>query len=235
MTALDACCGTGFLSYHLIARVKPKHLSLIDVSPDELECARDLLRSMDGDRIDFVCADMADPSVASDPFDLVIGNSFLHHFPNVPAALETIYSLVRPGGWFVGLHEPSPVAVPLESGEIRHLAAYSISPRRYLSKLRHRPSPTVRPGATDVWMFEPGSIQKLLKEAGFEEVRVIRRYIARPFLMGAMRLHLSPERRALTEFELRALRVAIKLDDLLVRSAPKAFFGGFAFAARRPT
>ena len=86
-----------------------------------------------------------------------------------------------------------------------------------------------------MWMFEPGSIQKLLKEAGFEEVRVIRRYIARPFLMGAMRLHLSPERRALTEFELRALRVAIKLDDLLVRSAPKAFFGGFAFAARRPT
>ena len=234
MAVLDACCGTGFLTYHLLARISPKHVSLVDLSPDELACARDLIEPLGGDRIDFVCADLTDPTVAAEPADVVIGNSFLHHFPNVPAALETVHSLVRPGGWFVGLHDPSPVAVPLESGDLRHLVAYTLSPGRYMRTLRHRPSPTVRTGATDVWMFEPGSIEALLKEAEFDDVRIVSRYVARPFLVGAMGLHLSEERSSLSQRETTALRASLKLDDLLARVVPKRVSGGFAFAARRP-
>ncbi len=233
LRVLDACCGTGFLSYHLLAHVTPRELVLVDISAEELADAERLLSGASDERLQFVCADLADAGVATKPFDVVIGNSFLHHFPDVPVALSTIHSLVCPGGWFVSLHEPTPAAVPLESGQLRHLIAYTLSPRRYMNRLRHRGPGPVREGTADVWMFDPDDVARMLVEAGFTEVLISRRYVVRPFLVAALGLGLSSQRPRLSLLKTRLLAAAVRIDELLARVLPNAAFGGFAIAARR--
>src|SRR3954470_10147852 len=76
LDVLDACCGTGFLSYHLTRRVTPRSLTLLDVSPEEVAEAERLVGS--GARSSV--GDLAEPPLERDAFDVVIGNSFLHHF-----------------------------------------------------------------------------------------------------------------------------------------------------------
>ncbi len=233
LRVLDACCGTGFLSFHLLAQVTPRELVLVDISADELADAQRLLRVSSEQSVQFVCADLAEAGVATQPFDVVIGNSFLHHFSDVPAALSTIHSLVRPGGWFVSLHEPTPAAVPLESGQLRHLIAYTLSPRRYMNRLRHRGPGPVREGTADVWMFDPDEVARLLVEAGFTDVVISRRYVVRPFLVAAFGLGLSSNSPRLSRLKTGIFAGAVRFDDLLARVLPKAAFGGFAISARR--
>lgn len=229
LRVLDACCGTGFLSYHLLARASPRSLTMLDVSADEVRAAQQLV----GPGAEAVVGDLA----ATDglgQFDVVMGNSFLHHFPAVPDVLASILRLTRPGGTFIGLHEPTPAALPWESGDPRQVASFLLSRRRYMNGTRHSGPGPVRHGTTDVWIFEPDDMRRLLEDAGFTGVRVLPRYLVRPFLMAALGLHLNERRPRLTRFESLLLRAAVRVDSLLRRVLPAGAFGGVAFVARRP-
>ena len=230
LDVLDACCGTGFLSYHLTRRVTPRSLTLLDVSPEEVAEAERLV----GGGARAAVGDLADPPLEEGAYDVVIGNSFLHHFPDVPEALRACRRLVRPGGVFAGLHEPTPAALPAESGDPRHVAAYLLSRRRYMVRMRHRGPGPVRPGTTDVWLFEAEELERLLAGEGFTDVRVRPRYLLRPFLVAALKLHLDERRPRLSDREARWLRGTVRLDAALRRVLPPGAFGGLSFAARRP-
>ena len=233
---MDACCGSGFLSYHLVQWADPGSLTLLDVSREELRSAERLIREtrFDRSRLSVECADLTDASPAGAPFDLVVGNSFLHHFPDVPAVLRSAFRLTRPGGWFAGLHEPTPAALPWESGDLRQVAEYFLFRDRYLGRGRHDESGSVREGTTDVWLFDARRLRQLLTDAGFVDVRVVSRYLLRPFFVAALGLHLSDERPRLTGRQERGLLLACRLDAVLRRVLPAGAFGGLAFAARRP-
>jgi SAM-dependent methyltransferase len=231
LDVLDACCGTGFLSHHLTQRVRPRSLTLLDVSPEEVREAERLVGS---GRAGGVVGDLAHPPLAPGSFDVVIGNSFLHHFPDVPAALDAVGRLARPGGLVIGLHEPTPAALPLESGDPRHVAAYLLSRWRYLRRMRHRGPGPVRPGTTDVWLFQARELEALLRAQGFVDVRVQPRYLLRPFVVAMLGLHLHEGRPRLTPAESRWLRATVRLDAALRRVLPPDAFGGLSFVARRP-
>jgi 2-polyprenyl-3-methyl-5-hydroxy-6-metoxy-1,4-benzoquinol methylase len=238
MTVLDACCGSGFLSYHLLARAHPRELTLLDVSPEEVMEAELLVNNPANgglQNIVAVCADLAEVRLRSKHYDVVVGNSFLHHFPDVPTVLATIRQLVRPGGVLVGLHEPTPAAVPLESGDLRHVIAYFLLGSRYLRRMRYRGPGLVRVGTTDVWMFKPDDLRRLLVDAGFEEVRVLPRYLLRPFVVAALGLHLSEQRPCLSRFQSALLSATVTIDAVLRRILPARAFGGLSFVAWRPT
>jgi SAM-dependent methyltransferase len=237
MNVLDACCGSGFLSYHLLARAHPRELTLLDVSPEEVREAELLVASRDGERpqgVVAVCGDLAEVHLQANHYDVVVGNSFLHHFPDVPGVLATIRQLVRPGGLLVGLHEPTPAAVPWESGDPRHVIAYFLLRKRYLRRIRYSGPGPVRDGTTDVWMFEPDDLQRLLVAAGFEQVRVLPRYLLRPFVVAALGLHLSAENPRLSTLQSTLLRATVAIDAILRRMLPARAFGGLSFVARRP-
>jgi SAM-dependent methyltransferase len=238
LDVLDACCGSGFLSYHLLQRAHPRSLTLLDVSPDELREAERLIEGISApiasSDISVVCGDLADSHLPGGRFDVVLGNSFLHHFHDVRAALAAIRDLARPGGLVIGLHEPTPTAVPLESGGLAHVVAYAVRRQWYLRKIRHRGPGPVRAGTADVWLFEANDLRTLLTEEGFVDVHVLPRYLLRPFVTAALNLNLSRDRPRLQPWQARAVSATVRADALLRRILPERSFGGLSFVARRP-
>lgn len=91
-------------------------------------------------------------------FDLVIGNSFLHHLPDVPAALREMQRVCKPGGYAVVLHEPN-VYAPFWQ-------AFPVSLYKNMSKTS---DPT---NFTDLWYFSAQDMRALLAEAGFRQAVV---------------------------------------------------------------
>jgi SAM-dependent methyltransferase len=236
LRVLDACCGSGFLSYHLLKRAMPASLTLLDVSRDELAQARDLVV---GDRLDLrnvstVCGDLVEAVGMTEHFDVIVGHSFLHHFPDVRAVLAATFDLLRPGGLFIGLHEPTPVALALESGRAQEVLAYFLIRQRYLRGMRHPGPAPMRDGTTDVWIFNPTDLRKLLIDQGFAGVRIVPRYLLRPFLVARLGLYLGADRPRLSRLESRLLMTAVRLDRVLQRALPARVFGGLSFVAQRP-
>jgi SAM-dependent methyltransferase len=234
LDVLDACCGTGFLSYHLLQRSAPRSLTLLDVSPIEVEAARTLVAGMaPGIDLEVRCADLAE-SEAIGAFDVVIGNSFLHHFPDVPQTLATVRHLVRPGGRLVGLHEPAVGALAWEAGGVRAPLGLLFARERWVRRMRYAGDGSVRPGTTDVWIFAADDLRGLLERAGFVDVVVEPRYLIRPYVVALLGLHLRPGRERLSRVEQVLLRTSLRIDAALREVLPERVFGGLSFSARRP-
>lgn len=106
--ALDLGAGTGFASEQVLKVLGGRVTRLVcqDLSPDMLAQCRsriDLLTA----HASYVSGDLEALSQGSGRFDLVVTNAMLHHLIDVPAFLENVSRLVRPGGFYVAGHEPS--------------------------------------------------------------------------------------------------------------------------------
>jgi SAM-dependent methyltransferase len=238
LDVLDACCGSGFLSYHLLARASPRMLTLLDLNPVEVRYAEQLVSTSASEKRPHVVAlagDLGTNELPEAHFDVVIGNSFLHHFADVPAILAKIFRLLRPGGLFVALHEPTPAAVPWESGDPRYVAAYLLRRERFWRGARYGGPGLLREGTVDVWMFEARELAELVAAQGFVQSRVLPRYLVRPFAVALLGLHLSEERPRLTSLQALILRSTVRTDAVLRRLLPVGVFGGLSCIARRPT
>jgi SAM-dependent methyltransferase len=232
---LDVACGSGFLSFHLLQRIRPSSLTLLDISSAEVHAAEQLLsdHALAVDQLRTATGDIAHPPLEPERFDVVAGNSFLHHCPDVPKVLRALRSLLRPGGRLIGLHEPTPLAAPLELGSPLHVLAAWILQARYFRRLRPSAPPSVVSGTTDVWMFPISDLERLLADAGFSEVRVQPRYLLRPLRVAREQMHLSEDKPRLSDSEAERLQRSVRLDERLRRVLPARFFGGLAFSARR--
>lgn len=235
-TILDACCGAGFLSYHLLKRVTPRALTLVDISEEEVHEAELLLTgdsSRGGLSLEFRTEDLASSGIAPESFDIVIGNSFLHHFPDVPTFLAQTLKMLRPGGMFIGLHEPAPAAIVWESGHLRPLLGFLSHGEGWIDTLRPDAG-IATPGSGDVWLFNAADIATMLRDAGFVDVRVRPRYLLRPLLVALLQMHLTPMRPRLSWWQRGLLRAAVASDAALASVAPSCWFGGVCFCACRP-
>jgi ubiquinone/menaquinone biosynthesis C-methylase UbiE len=85
-------------------------------------------------------------------FDLIIGNSFLHHFHNVGKVLSHFASLLNIGGRFISLHEPTTIASLVESGKLLRYPLAIIFPELINDVIRYKYKG--EPDSTDIWMFE---------------------------------------------------------------------------------
>jgi len=94
---LDYGCGPGYLTEYLLDR-GAVHVTGIDISEGEIEQARERARE-DGtaDRSTHLVADAHDLEFPDDSFDLIVGDSILHHL-DLKVALEEIRRVLRPGG-----------------------------------------------------------------------------------------------------------------------------------------
>ena len=93
-TALDIGCGTGQLTRLLTQH--GKHVTALDFAPGMLAFARE----HHGDVIaDFVCADAETLPFADNHFDLVFSNFALQWCESLPALLQNLLRVLKPGGW----------------------------------------------------------------------------------------------------------------------------------------
>lgn len=153
-STLELACGTGYLARVLFPRIAPKSMTYhCDISSQQLSSFH-LNNREPHLRIPVQCS-IDDLPFSTCSFDVVIGNSFLHHLPNVPGALSSICRVLRPDGVLVLLHEPSETANFFES-----------FPIPLIRGVRGTPS------LTDIWIFDSSKIEALLMDLGFKEVNI---------------------------------------------------------------
>jgi ubiquinone/menaquinone biosynthesis C-methylase UbiE len=94
---LDYGCGPGYLTKYLLENGAVS-VTGIDVSEGEIEQARESARR-DGfdDRSSFLVADAHATGFPDDSFDLIVGDSILHHL-DMQLALRELRRILRPGG-----------------------------------------------------------------------------------------------------------------------------------------
>ena len=220
---LEMCGGTGFLSYHLLKRCKPGSYTINDISLHEMELAKSLLsQSRLDDEVNWVLGDMHYVDFKR-RFDVIIGNSFLHHFHNVPQVLARCASLLNRNGMFISLHEPTPMSTVVEGGKILAYPFAVAFPQliNEIARLRYKGLPS----NTDIWMFEVRQLREVALQAGFARVKFIPWGLMRPTVVQRGGLHLGECKPSLSFSEVSMLSRAIRLDSMLNRLLPSRFFG----------
>ena len=94
---LDYGCGPGYLTNYLLDH-GAVHVTGIDISEGEIEQAREQAeRDGVADRCTHLVADAHNLPFEDDSFDLIVGDSILHHL-DMEIALREIRRVLRPGG-----------------------------------------------------------------------------------------------------------------------------------------
>jgi ubiquinone/menaquinone biosynthesis C-methylase UbiE len=153
---LDACCGQGHVG-RFIAHEFGASVAFCDLSSNQLSFLRDRLsEEPNNPRLTVHETDICNLPFPDRAFDIVVGHSFLHHLPDVSAALTEMRRVLKKGGTAAFLHEPGLGAAFWESFPL---------------SLIKDTSPTS--GFTDLWQFSPSDLRRLALEAGYADVRVI--------------------------------------------------------------
>jgi ubiquinone/menaquinone biosynthesis C-methylase UbiE len=92
---LDVCCGRGYLGQFFME--KGCHVTFCDLSPFQLTELKNRLANSEY-KYDVIEANVEALPFEDGKFDFVVGNSFLHHFQNVPKGLSEITRMIRSGG-----------------------------------------------------------------------------------------------------------------------------------------
>lgn len=233
LDVLDLCAGTGYLSYHLLKRVTPKSLTLLDISQKELTMAKSLLDDAFPDNnAEYLAADFQQLGSAK-KYDIIIGNSFLHHFYDMPSAIKKIYTLLNPSGVFATLHEPTPMAVAVESGQRKLILKALFSQADYMERMRFEGDGVRNGEGCDVWIFQPSELKELFKRNGFEIIGTANSNFLKPYTMARHNLHAESAKPELSESEQQQIRRAIRLDHALKNILPKSFWGSVSLKATK--
>lgn len=160
---LEVGCGTGALTLPLLERLPGLRLRACDISSRALEVAS--RRCAAFANASFEMADLVHAPFPAAEFDVVIGNSVLHHMP-LRESLNAIHRALRPGGRII-FFEPNMLnpQVALE----RHV--------RWIGRLLD-----TTPGET---AFIRHRLRKDLVEAGFREVHIEPFDFLHPAIPGA--------------------------------------------------
>jgi len=114
---LDLGCGDGILGAAILGEYPSARGVLIDFSEPMLHQAREQLKEY-ADQLRFENLDYGSPSwihpvQAYAPFDAIVSGYSIHHQPDERKreVYEEIYSLLKPGGWFINIEHVSSAAM----------------------------------------------------------------------------------------------------------------------------
>lgn len=98
-TILEIGCGTGSTALLLANNVK--HITGSDIAANMIRIAQDKVEKDGIGNVDFVVGDIFDPVNEVGPFDAVLAHNLMHLVEEVPASLNRINGLLKPGGLFI--------------------------------------------------------------------------------------------------------------------------------------
>jgi ubiquinone/menaquinone biosynthesis C-methylase UbiE len=232
LNILEVCAGTGFLTYHLLKRSRPKLFIANDISSQELEQSKKFLSKYEFYKnIKWNKEDVYKINLKQ-KIDLIIGNSFLHHFYDVGKALQNFANLLPKGGTFISLHEPSETAAIIESGKLYAypLAIFFPGLMNDIIRLKYRNS---KIDYTDVWMFKKRKISELALNSGFSKVKIYPWNLVRQIYVAKNSMHLNKTKPKLLDNEVRGLKRAIYLDSYINKFLPWRFFSSLMIVCEK--
>ncbi len=113
---LDLGCGDGILGAAILGEYPSSRGVLADFSEAMLEQAREQLKEYAG-QLAFENVDYGDPAWVNrmqmyGPFDAIVSGYSIHHQPDARKReiYQEIFSLLKPGGWFVNIEHIAPAA-----------------------------------------------------------------------------------------------------------------------------
>jgi trans-aconitate 2-methyltransferase len=95
-TALDAGCGSGRVTKHLLDRLPEGRLIGVDGAPSMIELARESL-SQYGDRVELFVSDLLELELEA-AVDVLFSNATFHWILDHQLLFERLYAALRPGG-----------------------------------------------------------------------------------------------------------------------------------------
>ena len=95
-TALDAGCGSGRLTRHLLDRLPDGRLIGVDGAPSMIEVARENLASY-GDRVELFVSDLLELEL-DQAVDVVFSNATFHWILDHQRLFDRLFAALRPGG-----------------------------------------------------------------------------------------------------------------------------------------
>jgi ubiquinone/menaquinone biosynthesis C-methylase UbiE len=224
-TVLDLCAGTGFLSYHLAKRAKPQKITLIDISDYEIEEAKKLLiKNFPEQNFSYQTGDITQTNFPDNSFDVIIGNSFIHHLWDINKALAEIKRIMKPGGVFIALHEPTPISLAHESGSLPTVWLFLIHGDSFFNTCR----PDKDFPGTDVWVFDKPGMEKIMRDAGFKNVKIKNWHIFRALISFWLKFHEIKNENDLSFYQKSVFRAAITADGILQKILPSRFFASLS-------
>lgn len=99
MKLLEIGCGTG--STALAHAPLVSHILAIDFSEKMIGFAEAKRNSAGIQNVDFECRDVESLNTPDNSFDIVLGLSILHLLESWDETIQKVYSLLKPGGWFI--------------------------------------------------------------------------------------------------------------------------------------
>ncbi len=110
---LDLGCGDGILGAALLGNYPNARGVFVDFSEPMLTQAREVLREYDG-QLAFENLDYGNPTWVNNmhahaPFDVIVSGYSIHHQPDgrKREVYKEIFSLLKPGGWFINIEHVS--------------------------------------------------------------------------------------------------------------------------------
>ena len=113
---LDLGCGDGILGAAILGAYPAAHGVLADFSEPMLAQAREGLKEYAGqlafENLDYGDKAWVNKMQPQGPFDAIVSGYSIHHQPDArkPEIYAEIFSLLKPGGWFVNIEHVSSVA-----------------------------------------------------------------------------------------------------------------------------
>ncbi len=108
-SALDLCSGTGDLAIILSTMVPEIKITCVDNCPEMLNLAKDKIKKLKIENIDFLSADSENLPFYSWSFDIVTMGFGLRNLINKEQCLSSIFGLLKPGGVFACIDLGYPV------------------------------------------------------------------------------------------------------------------------------
>jgi len=151
---LELCCGTGYLFFSFKALLKNRSAYYSDISNSQLRAFSQRCQLANIPQPNMIECDISSLPFQDETFNLLFGNSFLHHLPDVGFYLSEFYRVLKTSGTLVAFHEPTTTSLFWE---------------RFPWSLIKKPDGV---SLTDIWLIRPEIITKLLHEVGFTKVRI---------------------------------------------------------------
>lgn len=148
--SLELCCGSGYL-YNIFQGVAKYGTTSYFIDISRTQCEK--FKNGIGDKTlekNIIVGDISKLNFENESFEVVYGNSFLHHLPDVPFFVKEFKRVMKKNGKLILFHEPNTTASFFQSFPI---SLYK---------------DTTSDSLTDVWVFPTQKLKKTLEELNFE-------------------------------------------------------------------